>query len=532
MKKRVVLAGSILLLMGLALFLFLRERGRVMDAPVLSSEKISLFMEQRTPGEPETSFALLINGTPAAYEQKEERYYIPKNLSEKHWRGTLTASVDGVPASVAWMEDEAFSDMRQAVAEGHEFRCLIYDDHQYVLADVLFTGLPVMSIDGAMGETGARMTVFDPILNSGEGYQTEELLSYYNIRGNASKRFEKLGYRLELFYNDGRAGKDVALLGMRSDNDWQLKAMYSDRSKLRDKLSIELWNQIAGQNDTQADTGCRMEYLELILNGEYQGLYGLVEPTDYKSLGLDKTKDLIYKVASDEWPDDGLFDESEAAQSFTCAGVNIRQGGKSFYPGIWEPFRTFWDSGYEMESEDDLKQLYECIDLQNFIDYHLYYNVIAGMDNRFKNIIYSVKMQGDGTFVIRRIPWDQNYSWGDDFQEGEDKDIKNIRYNPELCERWLNEEVFRGMLEYDPELMDAVKETWKHWRESFLTEDYWKAYAREQMAYLLDSGAFTRDSVRWPDSGNVPGTEEIEGFIDSRFSWLDGYLGIDKDTVH
>ena len=44
------------------------------------------------------------------------------------------------------------------------------------------------------------------------------------------------------------------------------------------------------------------------------------------------------------------------------------------------------------------------------------------------------------------------------------------------------------------------------------------------MDYLTSSGAFARDSRRWPDSENVEGTEEIEEFINTRFSWLDGYL--------
>ena len=99
-----------------------------------------------------------------------------------------------------------------------------------------------------------------------------------------------------------------------------------------------------------------------------------------------------------------------------------------------------------------LETLYSCIDRQNFIDFDLYYNAIAGMDNRFKNIIYSTVMNEDGTYTIRRIPWDQNYSWGDDFEQGEDKDIKNIRFNPELKTKWLNEDVFRNMQALDDTL--------------------------------------------------------------------------------
>ena len=79
-------------------------------------------------------------------------------------------------------------------------------------------------------------------------------------------------------------------------------------------------------------------------------------------------------------------------------------------------------------------------------------------------------------------------------------------------------------MEYDETLPEDMQEVWKTWRSSFLQEDVWINYAREQMDYLTSSGAFARDSRRWPDSENVEGTEEIEEFINTRFSWLDGYL--------
>ncbi|MDE7058641.1 MAG: hypothetical protein K2P03_07990, partial [Lachnospiraceae bacterium] len=203
---------------------------------------------------------------------------------------------------------------------------------------------------------------------------------------------------------------------------------------------------------------------------------------------------------------------------------NIRQSSKTYSPGLWEPFRTFWNHGYEMDSKEDLKTLYTLIDRQNFINYDLYYNAISGMDNRFKNIIYSTTVEADGTYTIRRIPWDQNYSWGDDFEQGEEKDIKNIRYNPLLAKKWLNEEVFRNMQAYDDQLAADMQTTWQSWRESFLQEDLWITYAKDQMSYLIDSGAFFRDTQRWPDSENIPSTQEIETFINTHFQWLDKYL--------
>ena len=68
-------------------------------------------------------------------------------------------------------------------------------------------------------------------------------------------RFEKIGYKLKLLENDGTTKRKETLPGMRKDDSWQLKALYSDRSKLRDKLSTELWNNIADLTQTKADTG-------------------------------------------------------------------------------------------------------------------------------------------------------------------------------------------------------------------------------------------------------------------------------------
>lgn len=523
MQKKIILGISLLMMLCLACFFKTREEHTIMDVPILSEKEILQIKKKRNESFSE-DFCLQINKVLAAYEKTQQCYYIPKNTKEDYWKGTLSATIDGQMASLAWPEDTNFADISTAIEKGERFDCLIYNEEIYQTVSVVFTGLPLMHIEGEMGAEGTWISVFDPILSSRGTYQTERILSYYNIRGNASKRFEKIGYRIEFFETkDASKGKNVSLLGMRSDNNWQLKAMYSDKSKLRDKLSIDLWNEISALTDTKADDGCHMEYIELMVNGEYRGLYGLVEPTDYKSLGLDKTKDLIYKMAADEWPTSESFEESEAANSFTCAGVSIRQAGKAFYTGIWQPFRTFWENGYELTEESQLETLYACIDRQNFIDYHLYYNAISGMDNRYKNIIYSTVLSSDGTFQIRRIPWDQNYSWGDDF-DPEKSDVKNIRFNIELASKWLNEEVFRNMMSFDKNLSNDMKQTWEAWRNSFLTEEAWITYAREQIDNLVSSGAFARDSLRWPDSENSQNITDIESYISVRFTWLDNYF--------
>ena len=56
---------------------------------------------------------------------------------------------------------------------------------------------------------------------------------------------------------------------MRSSDSWIFYAIYSDESKVRDKLNIELWNEFgASPQENQVHFGTHMEYTELFVNGE------------------------------------------------------------------------------------------------------------------------------------------------------------------------------------------------------------------------------------------------------------------------
>ena len=72
----------------------------------------------------------------------------------------------------------------------------------------------------------------------------------------------------------------------RNDDEWLLNAMYSDSSKIRDKLSADIWSQIGAVQEEfpEAYFGTRMVYVEVFFNHEYWGLYALMEPVDSKQL--------------------------------------------------------------------------------------------------------------------------------------------------------------------------------------------------------------------------------------------------------
>lgn len=78
-----------------------------------------------------------------------------------------------------------------------------------------------------------------------------------------------------------------SVLGMRKSDSWIFYAIYSDGTKVRDKFNTELWAGI-GAEDTpyNAYFGTKMKYVELVVDGEYRGLYGIFEPVDKTQLAI------------------------------------------------------------------------------------------------------------------------------------------------------------------------------------------------------------------------------------------------------
>jgi len=89
------------------------------------------------------------------------------------------------------------------------------------------------------------------------------------IRGSSSQMFPKKSYGFETRSGDGLE-LDVSLLGMPEENDWILYAPYTDKSMIRDVLSYTLYASLGNYSP-------RCRYVELILNGNYDGVYVLME---------------------------------------------------------------------------------------------------------------------------------------------------------------------------------------------------------------------------------------------------------------
>ena len=120
---------------------------------------------------------------------------------------------------------------------------------------------------------------------------TDDFLNYsgtigIETRGSSSQELPKKPYSVDTLEDDGVEDKGVKLLGMAKEDDWVLNSFAFDDSMMRDYISYQMARQM-GQY------AANLRYCEVVLNGEYIGLYALSEKIkrDGDRVNIAKLKD-------------------------------------------------------------------------------------------------------------------------------------------------------------------------------------------------------------------------------------------------
>ena len=90
------------------------------------------------------------------------------------------------------------------------------------------------------------------------------------IRGSSSQSLNKKPYGLTTLEADNVTTNNVNILGMPKENDWVLNSLAFDPSLMRDYLSYEL-------SRNMGNYAARGVYCEVVINGDYKGLYVFIE---------------------------------------------------------------------------------------------------------------------------------------------------------------------------------------------------------------------------------------------------------------
>lgn len=398
---------------------------------------------------------------------------------------------------------------------------LIYTDDEYALFELRCTTLPVMAISRSADSITARhnttVRLFD---NRAEAvnhlYQTDARIW---MRGNNSTRFPKKAYRLSLHTESvgGNQRKNhTSFLGMRTDEDWIINAMYNDPEKIREVLTTNLWHDsCAGNNQWNVQNGVQYRYIEVFMAGDYRGVYALGSPVDAKQLSIGADEPYYKKL-------DPYTPETEI--DFTAPGAleTYEYLGPDLLNPDWEPLKRYYL--IVMDEHASRESLYAAADVRNAVDLYLFLNLIQGVDhaqlygtNTVYNLYMAAKKTASGSMMLY-TPWDMDRTWGMNY-DGEPKlsPDDNVIIGTSIVTRLLE----MG----DQEMADRVSARYRELRNTLWSDEAMTDRIRAYEAAVFGSGAYVRDFTRWyPEDEPVTSLDDFTAYVITRLSCMDAWM--------
>ena len=278
------------------------------------------------------------------------------------------------------------------------------------------------------------------------------LKSKIKIRGRYNAELPKKGYRIEL-------SVAKSLLGMRKDDDWLLMAMYSDLNHMQIKLAFDLYRSLQPTNPTAILPDS--EFVCLSINGEFQGLYLLMEKNDRRLFGLDDAQSSINSSL--------IFQSSYFHRNFiTYLNEEWEQDWPNEDEGIYimdevmtELVEYIRDAPDEIFFDEEMG-IFAKFDKLNLIDFYIF-NFFILHDDFWDHNYFIVRNTYPNKFFL--VPWDFDRCFGQWLtrNSGPETNHENfVRENNELFNRLLNNVQFR----------EDLKNRWFQLREELWTEEY------------------------------------------------------------
>ena len=149
----------------------------------------------------------------------------------------------------------AFCLTASVFAESYDLPLILVETHGQTLDSLEKKNVSIRLLDN--GTNLVSDSALGILLNAG-----------MKIRGQTSATFPKKGYGIEIWDEQGQS-VDTSFLGLPASDDWILHGPYVDKSLIRNALAHYLYQKTGRYSP-------RTRFAELILNGEYKGVY-LVE---------------------------------------------------------------------------------------------------------------------------------------------------------------------------------------------------------------------------------------------------------------
>ena len=465
-----------------------------MNVPIISEEQLNQYMETTTLDISQLSF----EGEEVAVDWAKNSIYISQSAKKlahsSELQGKLAAT--NPEYSLYFLENPAMEEPSRSICQGEPFTLIIQCGSHFQRVNVVITTLPVLYLDlnGTYTDEQERnimhgkLTLWNSLGSATNSYHTETSSVEWHMRGNSTRIYPKRSWKVNLHDEYGQ-NRNLNLLGLGSDDDWILNPMCMDDTFLKEKLAQEIWNELAKGTDYnyQMSSG---EYVEVLINGAYQGVYMLQRRIDAKYLNLNKEADILMK------------------------GVNIWEADsiRDAYEIVSTPFD-------EEQTYQELQQALSfrnesSMNIENFVDVSLLLQFLSGVDNYgYKNTFYVLRKSNDA-YELHLVPWDTDLSlgvpWGYDYEGSMN----------EMIERQELGTVRKNV----PDIDKQISKRWKQLRDNIYSEKNILSIYNELTDRLTNSGALQRDEECWGllHEGE-DNWENLQRFIKERLQVLDNY---------
>ena len=396
-------------------------------------------------------------------------------------------------------------------------------------------------------------------------------------RGSTSFRIsDKKSYGIEAW---DEAGEDmnVSFFGFPKEEDWVLighvvnveNKFIFDRTLMYHYIGYN-WSRSIGRYAS------RMQFVELQINGVYQGVYMFgekikrdgdridiqkLDPADAdqsggyilkidKTAGGDHTLGQPLEYYYTNWGDDALYTEQNSFRSyFDINGDSIP------FPPYRDPYHsdqyleTYFvyeypkadeltneqkdylkDYVYEFEKallSDDFsnaeRTYTEFIDVSTFVDYLLMTELTRNVD-AYRLSTYLTKDKG-GKLSMGPI-WDLNIGFDSGDRIPWDGWVYN--YNNYVGQDAWMVHFWWPRLMSDPQFRAQVKSRWLELRAGALSNAVLLRSIDEAANYLIENGAASRNYIKWDVEIGVDyqaSIQSVKDYIEFRTQWMDGVIG-------
>ena len=348
------------------------------------------------------------------------------------------------------------------------------------------------------------------------------------FRGSSSQALPKKPYGLTTLLADNKSNNNVSLMGMPSENDWILNSLAFDPSLIRDYISYNLSRQMGNY-------ATRTVYCEVVINGEYVGLYLLQE-----KLKANNERINILKIGKSDNTLPSLTGGYITKADKTTGGdlvawtMSSYAGSTDFIHDLPKPENvTPSQNDYIFSVFNSLKEtsrvnnfnladgVPSIIDIPTFVDFMLS-NELASNADAYQ---YSTYFHKDRSGKLRAGPiWDFNLTYGNDlFEWGYDRSHYDV---------W--------------QFSNGDNEGAKFWTDLFNNPTY-RCYLSRRWNDLIQEGkpmnytslnlfidntvaniteASLREEERW---GTIPGLNmeisNLKSWLSQRITWMTSNLG-------